>query len=92
MMEATQICELFRILGDPTRLSILLMLMDGERCVTDVAASLGMSKCAISHQLRTQKGNHLIRRRKAGKFVFYSLSDGYIQEIIEKAQEHLAKV
>ena len=92
MMEATQICELFRILGDPTRLSILLMLMDGERCVTDVAASLGMSKCAISHQLRTLKGNHLIRRRKAGKFVLYSLSDGYIQEIIEKAQEHLAKV
>lgn len=86
-----QMAAFFKVLGDPTRLRILLSLSDGEVCVSDIAAKADVSASAISHQLRLLKSYHLVHRRKIGKAALYSLHDEHVQEIIEKAWEHIAE-
>lgn len=83
------LAELFGILSDPTRLRILSVLQDSELPVTDIAGQVGMSISAISHQLRLLKTMKLVKYRKQGKSVFYSLVDSHIEQLIAIAKEHV---
>ena len=81
--------DFFKIFGDSTRMSILFAI-DGEpMCVCDIAELLGMTKSAVSHQLKILRQSSLITYRKSGKNVFYSLADDHVRDIIEKALEHI---
>ena len=73
--------ELFRIFGDSTRVRILYVLFEAEMCVCDIAALLGMTQSAISHQLRALKGARLVKSRREGKTVFYSLADDHVKAL-----------
>lgn len=83
------LAELFGILADPTRLRILSVLQDSELPVTDIAGQVGISISAISHQLRLLKTMKLVKYRKQGKSVFYSLDDSHIEQLIAVAKEHV---
>ena len=83
--------ELFRIFGDSTRVRILYVLFEAEMCVCDLAELLGMTQSAISHQLRVLKQMKLVKNRREGKTVYYSLSDGHIQTIISQGMEHITE-
>ena len=81
--------DFFKILGDSTRASILFAI-DGEpMCVCDIANLLGMTKSAVSHQLKILRQSDLVTYRKCGKNVFYTLADDHVRDIIEKALEHI---
>ena len=81
--------DFFKILGDSTRISILFAI-DGEPlCVCDIAELLGMTKSAVSHQLKVLRQSNLITYKKSGKNVFYTLADDHVRDIIEKALEHI---
>ena len=83
------LADFFKIFGDSTRMSILFAI-DGEpMCVCDIAELLGMTKSAVSHQLKILRQSDLITYRKSGKNVFYSLADDHVRDIIEKALEHI---
>lgn len=81
--------ELFRIFGDSTRIRILYVLFEAEMCVCDIAALLGMTQSAISHQLRALKNARLVTSRRDGKTVFYSLADDHVKTIIDQGLEHI---
>lgn len=81
--------ELFRIFGDSTRVRILYALFEAEMCVCDIAELLGMTQSAISHQLRALKNVRLVRARREGKTVFYSLADAHVRTIIDQGLEHV---
>ena len=81
--------ELFKLFGDSTRIRILYCLFANEMCVCDIATLLGMTKSAISHQLRTLKQTNLVKFRKEGKNVFYSLKDDHVKKILEMGMEHI---
>lgn len=83
--------ELFRIFGDSTRIRILYVLFASEMCVCDIAQLLGMTQSAISHQLRALKAAKLVKARRDGKTVFYSLSDGHVRTIINQGLEHVSE-
>ena len=83
--------ELFRIFGDSTRIRILYVLFEAEMCVCDIAALLGMTQSAISHQLRALKNARLVKARREGKTVFYSLADDHVKTIIDQGLEHVAE-
>ena len=83
------LAELFKVFGDTTRIRILYALFESELCVNDMAQLLGLSQTAVSHQLRVLKNNKLVRFRKEGKIVFYSLSDDHVRSIIERGMEHV---
>ncbi len=83
--------ELFRIFGDSTRVRILYVLFVSEMCVCDIARLLGMTQSAISHQLRSLKGARLIKSRREGRQVFYSLADGHVSTIIGQGLEHVSE-
>ena len=85
------LAELFKIFGDSTRIKILYVLFESEMCVCDIAQLLGMSQSAISHQLRILKQMKLVKNRRGGKTVFYSLADGHIQTIISQGMEHISE-
>lgn len=81
--------DFFKVLGDSTRISILFAI-DGEpMCVCDIASLLGMTKFAVSHQLKILRQSDLVSYRKSGKNVFYTLKDDHVRDIIEKALEHI---
>ena len=84
-----QIAELFKAFGDPTRVHILSLLMEGERCVGDIAAAVELSQSAISHQLRILKQIHLIKFRRDGKNIWYSLADDHVRTILQMGLEHV---
>lgn len=84
-----EIAELFKIFGDSTRTSILATLSAGEMCVCDIAEVLNLSVSAVSHQLRILRHNKLVKARRCGKEVFYSLSDDHVVKILETATEHV---
>jgi DNA-binding transcriptional ArsR family regulator len=86
---ATRLAELFRALSDPTRVRILSALAAGELCVCDVAAALGMSQSAISHQLRVLRQLRLVRRRKDGQMAFYTLDDEHVSHLFRQSLEHV---
>lgn len=84
-------CELFKCLGDPTRMRILLLLLYGEACVCDLSRALGMTVSAISHQLRVLRTAHLVGFRREGKSVFYFLADAHVRAMIAAGAEHAAE-
>ncbi|MDY3013862.1 MAG: metalloregulator ArsR/SmtB family transcription factor [Evtepia sp.] len=81
--------ELFHVFGDSTRMRILYALFASELCVCDIAALLGLSQSAISHQLRLLKNTRLVTSRREGKTVFYSLADDHVKTIIDQGLEHV---
>lgn len=81
--------ELFKVFGDSTRTRILSALFIEELCVCDIAEILGMTKSAVSHQLRTLRQTKIVKARRSGKEVFYSLDDDHISRIYKTAMEHL---
>ena len=83
--------ELFRIFGDSTRIRILYVLFESEMCVCDIAALLGMTQSAISHQLRALKNARLVSSRREGKTVFYALADDHVKTIIDQGLEHVSE-
>ena len=83
------LAELFKVFGDSTRIRILYVLFESEMCVCDIAQLLGMSQSAISHQLRCLKQSKLVKYRREGKTVFYSLADGHVRTILGQGMEHI---
>ena len=81
--------ELFRIFGDSTRVRILYVLFEAEMCVCDIAMLLGLTQSAVSHQLRALKNARLVKSRRDGKTVFYSLADDHVKTIIDQGLEHV---
>lgn len=87
----TRLADLFRIFGDETRIRILYVLFEEEVCVCDIATLLGMTQSAVSHQLRVLKQAHLIKSRRTGKTVFYSLSDEHVRILLHNGTEHICE-
>lgn len=87
--ELEDLSELFKVFGDATRLKILFVLSSVEVCVCDLAHSLKMTQSAISHQLRILKQKKLVKSRREGKSVFYSLADEHVRTIIAQGSEHI---
>ncbi len=83
--------DFFKLFSDPTRVRILLALDAGELCVCDISEALDMSMSAVSHQLRLLKDAHLVRSRKEGRSVFYSLCDEHVRIVLEMALEHVSE-
>lgn len=83
------LAELYKVFGDTTRIRILYALFESELCVNDMALLLGLSQTAVSHQLRVLKNNKLVKFRKEGKIIFYSLSDDHVKSIISIGMEHV---
>lgn len=83
------LAELFKVFGDTTRIRILCALTEAEMCVCDIAFLLQMTQSAISHQLRVLKQARLVRYRKDGKIVFYSLDDEHIKRIFDQGLTHI---
>ena len=84
--------ETFKILSDPTRLKIVIALAREELCVCDIAALLGMTDSAISHQLRLLKNLRLVKYRKSGKMAYYSVDDEHIKDLIRVASRHVSEL
>ena len=87
--ELEDLGEFFKVFGDVTRLKILYVLLCSEMCVYDIAALLGMSQSAISHQLRVLKQLDLVKNRREGKTIFYSLADSHIVTILSQGLDHI---
>ncbi|MDE5940371.1 MAG: metalloregulator ArsR/SmtB family transcription factor [Lachnospiraceae bacterium] len=83
------LAELFKIFGDPTRIRILYAMLDAERCVNDIAGILQMSQSSVSHQLRILKTSKLVKSRREGKSIFYSLDDEHVRSILNMGMEHI---
>jgi ArsR family transcriptional regulator len=83
------LAELYKMFSDPTRAKILRALASSEMCVCDVAALLGMTKSAISHQLKSLRLTNLVKYRRDGKVVYYSLADDHVKVIFEMGFEHI---
>lgn len=87
--ELYNLSDFFKVLGDSTRAKIIWALDESEMCVCDIAVLLNMTKSAISHQLRSLKQANLVKYRKEGKIVFYSLADDHVKDIFEKGLDHI---
>jgi ArsR family transcriptional regulator len=87
--ELQDLAEFFKVFGDVTRLKILNVLLCSEMCVYDIAAVLGMSQSAISHQLRVLKQMDLVKNRREGKTIFYALADNHIATILKQGLDHI---
>ena len=87
--ELYDLAELFKVFGDSTRIRILFVLFEAEVCVCDLAKALNMTQSAISHQLRILKQNKLVKSRRDGKSIFYSLADEHVRTIIDQGREHI---
>ena len=84
-----ELADFFKVFGDTTRIKILCALISAEMCVCDLAVLLGMNQSAISHQLRVLKQAHLVKYRKDGKVVYYSLKDEHVDRIFSQGFTHL---
>lgn len=87
--ELYDLAELFKVFGDSTRIRILFVLFEAEVCVCDLAEALHMTQSAISHQLKILKQSRLVKSRREGKSVFYSLADDHVRSIIDQGREHI---
>ena len=85
------LADVFKVLGDPTRLCILRVLMNQEVCVRDIADELGMGQSAVSHQLRILRDARLVQFRRDGKTVYYSLADAHVFTLLDVGLEHVAE-
>ena len=83
------LAELFKIFGDSTRIRILYALFEAEMCVCDIAQLLNMTQSAISHQLRLLKQSKLVKNRRDGKTVYYSLADDHVRTVINQGMDHI---
>lgn len=83
------LAELFKVFGDSTRMKILFVLFESEVCVCDLAETLSMTDSAVSHQLKILKQAHLVKARRDGKQVFYSLADDHVRIIIDQGMNHI---
>ena len=86
--QARILAETFQVLGDPTRVRIVHALSLSELCTSDLATVVGMSESAVSHQLRTLRQLHVVKSRRDGKLVFYSLSDDHVRSLFQQGLEH----
>lgn len=86
-----ELAELYKIFGDSTRIKILYVLFESEMCVCDIAQLLGISQSAVSHHLRVLKQSKLVKFRKEGKSVIYSLTDDHVRTIIDQGLEHVCE-
>ena len=84
-----ELAELFKVFGDSTRIKILYALFDKERNVSDIAEKLNMNQSAISHQLRVLKNSKLVKNKRNGKSIYYSLADSHVKTIISQGMEHI---
>lgn len=87
--ELYDLAELYKVFGDSTRVRILYALLESEMCVGDMAQLLGLTPTACSHQLRVLKNNKLVRFRREGKIMFYSLADEHVRSILALGMEHI---
>ena len=87
--ELYDLAELFKVFGDSTRIRILFVLFEADVCVCDLAEALSMTQSAISHQLKILKQSKLVKSRREGKSVFYSLADAHVRTIIAQGREHI---
>ena len=85
------LADVFKVLGDPTRLRILRVLMNQDVCVRDIADKLGMGQSAVSHQLRILRDARLVQFRRDGKTVYYSLADAHVFTLLDVGLEHVAE-
>ena len=85
-----KLAELFKILGDPTRLKIVELLLENEMCVNHIAETMGMGQSAISHQLRVLRQARLVIYRKEGKTAYYSLNDDHVEGLVRMGMDHVA--
>ena len=86
-----RLADLFKVFGDGTRIRILYVLLEAEVCVCDLATLLGMQQSAVSHQLRILKQASLIKARRDGKTVFYSLADDHVATLLKQGMEHVCE-
>lgn len=89
--ELSNLAELFKVFGDTTRIRILYVLLKSEVCVCDLAVALDMTQSAVSHQLKILKQGKLVKNRREGKSIFYSLADNHVRTIIAQGWEHIAE-
>ena len=87
--EIYDLSDFFKVFGDSTRIKIMCALDNGEMCVCDLAVLLGMTKSAVSHQLKSLKQANLVKYRKVGKSVIYSLADDHVKLIVEMGLDHI---
>ena len=85
------LAELFKVFGDSTRIKILYVLLESEMCVCDIASLLNMTQSAISHQLRVLKQSQLVKFRREGKTIFYSLADHHVVTILNQGMDHVGE-
>ena len=85
------LADLFKNFSDTTRIRILSLLIDNEMCVCDIAAALGATQSAVSHQLRILKQSRLVRYRRQGKVIYYALADEHVKTIIAMGMEHITE-
>ena len=85
------LADTFRLLGDPTRVRIVDALADGELCVCDIAAQVGISESAVSHQLRLMRSMRLVRGRREGRCVYYVLDDHHIVDLFQQGLRHVSE-
>ncbi len=83
------LAEIFRVLGDPTRVRILDALSRSERCVGDLAAALGLTESAVSHQLRVLRNTRIVRTRREGRMIFYALDDRHVLALFRQGLHHV---
>ena len=83
------VADVFRLLGDPTRVRLVDALSHGERCVGDLADLVGMTESAVSHQLRLLRAAHLVRVRRSGRLAFYSLDDHHVVGLLHDTRKHV---
>ena len=86
-----ELADFYKVFGDPTRIKILCALFQSESCVCCLAEAVGMSQSAVSHQLRVLKQMKLVKNKREGKTVYYSLADAHIQSILNQGMEHIAE-
>ncbi|WP_053955995.1 ArsR/SmtB family transcription factor [Inediibacterium massiliense] len=86
------LAEFFKVFGDPTRIKIICALFSSEMCVCDIASLLNMTQSAISHQLRVLKQARLVKNRKDGKVVYYSLDDEHVKQIFDQGLVHINEI
>lgn len=86
---ADRMAAFFKLFADPTRISILNILFEGEMCVCELSSQLGMNQSAVSHQLRILRQARLVSSRREGKSIYYSLNDSHIEKILSYGVEHI---
>jgi ArsR family transcriptional regulator len=89
-LTATRLAQIYQALSDPSRVRLLSALMSTDLCVCDLAAVLGMSQSAVSHQLRSLRDLHVVKYHKEGRIVYYALNDEHIRDLVQRGLEHIS--